>query len=387
MGGQGRDGATPATLDVMLEGMSPRTVVIAPDSFKGTASATEVARAIAAGWASVRPDDELRLMPMADGGEGTLEAFELAVPGAIRMPLIVQGPDDRPVEAYWLLLPDGTAVVELASTSGITLLDPLRPLDAHSLGFGQAIVAALDHGVGRLFLTIGGSSSSDGGVGALVALGAVFRDANKEPIPLGNRGLGTLSKVNLSGLRALPPGGAQILSDVTNPLLGPIGAASVFGPQKGADAAQVAVLEANLTRVAALIPVDTTTPGAGAAGGAGFGLLAWGATLAPGSAAVGEALGIPAALIGASVVVTGEGRFDAQSAAGKVPSYLAALATDAGAQAMLVAGLIEADTGQFAAAQSLTDLAGSSRAAMDDPLTWLEIAGARLAGLSDQGEV
>ena len=362
-------------------------VVIAPDSFKGTASATEVARAIAAGWASVRPDDELRLMPMADGGEGTLEAFELAVPGAIRMPLIVQGPDDRPVEAYWLLLPDGTAVVELASTSGITLLDPLRPLDAHSLGFGQAIVAALDHGVGRLFLAIGGSSSSDGGVGALVALGAVFRDANREPIPLGNRGLGTLSKVNLSGLRALPPGGAQILSDVTNPLLGPIGAASVFGPQKGADAAQVAVLEANLTRVAALIPVDTTTPGAGAAGGAGFGLLAWGATLAPGSAAVGAALGIPAALIGTSVVVTGEGRFDEQSAAGKVPSYLAALATDAGAQAMLVAGLIEADTAAFTAAQSLTDLAGSSRAAMDDPLTWLEIAGARLAGLSDQGEV
>ena len=362
-------------------------VVIAPDSFKGTASATEVARAIAAGWASVRPDDELRLMPMADGGEGTLEAFELAVPGAIRMPLIVQGPDDRPVEAYWLLLPDGTAVVELASTSGITLLDPLRPLDAHSLGFGQAIVAALGHGVGRLFLTIGGSSSSDGGVGALVALGAVFRDANGEPIPLGNRGLSTLSKVNLSGLRALPPGGAQILSDVTNPLLGPIGAASVFGPQKGADAAQVAVLEANLTRVAALIPFDTTTPGAGAAGGAGFGLLAWGATLAPGSAAVGAALGIPAALIGTSVVVTGEGRFDEQSAAGKVPSYLAALATDAGAQAMLVAGLIEADTAAFTAAQSLTDLAGSSRAAMDDPLTWLEIAGARLAGLSDQGEV
>ena len=362
-------------------------VVIAPDSFKGTASATEVARAIAAGWASERPDDELRLMPMADGGEGTLEAFELAVPGAIRMPLIVQGPDDRPVEAYWLLLPDDTAVVEIASTSGITLLDPLRPLDAHSLGFGQAIAAALDHGVDRLFLAIGGSSSSDGGVGALVALGAVFRDANKEPIPLGTRGLGTLSKVNLSGLRALPPGGVQILSDVTNPLLGPIGAASVFGPQKGADAAQVAVLEANLTRVAALIPVDTTTPGAGAAGGAGFGLLAWGATLAPGSAAVGTALGIPAALIGTSVVVTGEGRFDEQSAAGKVPSYLAALATDAGAQAMLVAGLIEADTGQFAAAQSLTDLAGSSRAAMDDPLTWLEIAGARLAALSDQGEV
>lgn len=363
----------------MLERMLPLTVVIAPDSFKGTASATEVARAIAVGWASARPDDELRLMPMADGGEGTLEAFELAVPGARRMPVTVQGPDDRPVHAYWLLLPDETGVVELANTSGITLLDPLRPLDAHSLGFGQAIAAALDHGVERLLLAIGGSSSSDGGVGALTGLGATFLDEANRPIRLGNRGLGALAKANLTGLRALPPRGAQILSDVTNPLLGHDGAASVFGPQKGANEAQVAGLESNLLRLARLIPINPVTPGAGAAGGTGFGLLAWGATLAPGSAAVGEALGIPAALAGASVVVTGEGRFDAQSAAGKVPSYLAALASDAGAQAMLVAGLIEADTAQFVAAQSLTDLAGSSRAAMDDTLTWLETAGSRLA--------
>ncbi len=363
----------------MLERMSPRMIVIAPDSFKGTASATRAAQAIAAGWTSVRPNDELRLMPMADGGEGTLEAFELAIPGARRMPVTVQGPDDRPVESYWLLLPDGTAVVELANTSGITLLHPLRPLDAHSLGFGQAIVAALDHGVDRLLLAIGGSSSSDGGVGALVALGASFLDSNGDPIPLGNRGLGGLARVDLMGLRPLPAGGAIILSDVTNPLLGPLGAASVFGQQKGADAAQLDELETNLARLAELIPVDAATPGAGAAGGAGFGLLAWGATPSPGSAAVGEALGISAALAGASVVVTGEGRFDAQSAAGKVPSYLAALATDAGAQAMLVAGLIEADTAQFAAAQSLTDLAGSPQAAMDDALAWLEITGARLA--------
>ncbi len=354
-------------------------VVIAPDSFKGTASATEAARAIAAGWASVRPGDELRLMPMADGGEGTLEAFELAVPGARRMPVTVQGPDDRPVDAYWLLLPDGTGVVELANTSGITLLDPLRPLDAHTLGFGQAVAAVLDHGVERLLLAIGGSSSTDGGVGALTALGATFRDARDRPIRLGNRGLGALAKVNLQGLRALPPGGARILSDVTNPLLGPLGAAAVFGPQKGANEAQVAGLESNLVRLARLIPVDPATPGAGAAGGAGFGLLAWGATLAPGSAAVGEALGIPAAVVGASVVVTGEGRFDAQSAAGKVPSYLAGLAADAGARAMLVAGLIEADPAGFAAALSLTDLAGSSAAAMRDTLVWLEAAGAALA--------
>lgn len=354
-------------------------VVIAPDSFKGTAGAGEAARAIAAGWASVRPGDDLRLMPMADGGEGTLEAFELALPGARRMPVTVQGPDDQPVDAHWLLLPGGTGVVELANTSGITLQGPLRPLDAHSFGFGQAIAAALDHGVERLLLAIGGSASSDGGAGALAALGATFRDAADRPIRLGNRGLGSLATVDLRGLRALPRGGALILSDVTSPLLGLLGAAAVFGPQKGADDAQVAELESNLVRLAGLIRVDPATPGAGAAGGTGFGLLAWGASLAPGAAAVGDALGIPAAVAGASVVVTGEGRFDAQSAAGKVASYLAGLAADAGASALLVAGLIEADPAGFAAAVSLAELAGSAAAAMRDPLAWLETAGAALA--------
>lgn len=363
----------------MLNGMSPRTIVIAPDSFKGTASATQVARALAAGWARVHPGDELRLLPMADGGEGTLEAFETAVPGSKRMPVTVQGPDDRAVHAYWLLLPNGTGVVELANTSGITLLDPLRPQTAHTLGFGQAIAAALDHGVDRLLLAIGGSSSTDGGTGALIALGAAFSDNDGTPVPLGNAGLTDLALADLSNVRALPRGGAAILSDVTNPLLGPAGAAAVFGPQKGAVAGQIDELEVNLARLSALLPVDPAIPGTGAAGGAGLGLLAWGATIAPGSAAVGEALEVPRAVAAASVVITGEGRFDDQSAAGKVPSYLRELATDAGAQAMLVAGLIEAETSGFAAAVSLTELAGSSRAAMDETLRWLEEAGARLA--------
>jgi len=359
-------------------------VVIAPDSFKGTADATEVARALAAGWAAVRPGDDLVLMPMADGGEGTLDAFELAVVGARRMPVTVTGPDARPVPAYWLLLPDGTGVVELASTSGITLLDPLRPMDAHTAGFGEAIAAALAHGVPRLYLALGGSSSTDGGVGALRTLGAVCLDEAGRPVAEGGRGLAALASVDLGALRPLPPGGALILSDVTNPLLGTHGAAAVFGPQKGADPAQVSELEGGLARLAGLLAVDPATPGAGAAGGTAYGLLAWGATLAAGSAAVGEALGVPAAVRGASVVITGEGRFDAQSAAGKVPSYLAGLAADGGARVMLVAGGIDAGAlaaapGQFAGAVSLTDLAGGVDAAMADPLGWLEVAGSRLA--------
>ena len=215
----------------------PARVIIAPDSFKGTISAGDAARAIASGWRSVRPHDEILLRPMADGGEGTLDAFEMAVPGSIRMPVTVQGPDNNPVETSWLLLPasperpGGTAVVELANTSGITLLDPLLPLDAHTLGFGQAISAALDHGVQSVLLAIGGSSSSDGGVGALAALGAQFIDPTGRPIRLGNRGLGQLARVRFDEVRALPAGGAQILSDVNNPLLGPLGAAAVFAPQ------------------------------------------------------------------------------------------------------------------------------------------------------------
>ena len=218
------------------------------------------------------------------------------------------------------------AVVELASTSGITLLDPLAPLDAHTAGFGEAIASALDHGVERLLLALGGSASTDGGVGALAALG----DASSTP-PGGRSGSATAvsarsARVDLTDLRPLPPGGAVILSDVDNPLLGARGAAAVFGPQKGADAAMVDVLESNLARLARLLPADPTPPGAGAAGGTGFGLLAWGARMGGGAGVVAEAMGLPAALEGAELVITGEGRFDGQTAAGKVPGGRAARA-------------------------------------------------------------
>lgn len=362
----------------------PAAVVIAPDSFKGTAMAVDVAGAIAAGWASARPDDALRHFPMADGGEGTLEAFAAAVPGATRMPVTVQGPDDRAVDTCWLLLPDGTGVVELANTSGLGLLGELRPLDAHTVGFGQAISAALDYGVDRLLLAVGGSSSTDGGAGALTALGAVFLDAHGQPIALGNRGLGDLDRVDLSALRTPPASGVTVLSDVTSPLLGVAGAASVFGPQKGADAAQLPVLEANLARLAGLLPADPEQPGTGAAGGTCFGLVAWGAVIAAGSAAVGDAIALPAAIASADIVITGEGRFDDQSGAGKVASYVLGLAADAAASPMLVAGSIRADTGAFAAAVSLTDLAGSGEAAMAETLRYLRDAGAELARAAER---
>ena len=232
----------------------------------------------------------------------------------------------------WLRLPasddapGGTAIVELGATSGIELLADLRPLDAHTFGLGQAIAAALAAGVSRVVVGLGSSASTDGGTGMLRALGGRFLDAAGDDVPLGGAGLASIARVDLSGLPPLPPGGVSALTDVTNPLLGRRGAAAVFGPQKGADQAQVAQLDAALAGLARLVAADPSTPGAGAAGGTGFGLLAWGATLEPGSRAVAELIGLPEAAAAASVVITGEGSFDGQSAAGKVPSHVASLA-------------------------------------------------------------
>ncbi|WP_348790122.1 glycerate kinase [Leifsonia sp. NPDC080035] len=364
------------------------TVVVAPDSFKGSASATEVATALAEGWRAERPGDHVLRAPMADGGEGTLDAFEVAVPGAIRHPMRVTGPSGDGVDASWLLLPDGTALVELAETSGLGLLRRPAPHDAHTIGFGQAIAAALDAGATGLLLAIGGSASTDGGSGALTALGARLLDADGRIVPPGNRGLGRLARVDLDGLRPLPPGGARILSDVTSPLLGPSGAAAVFGPQKGATAADVPVLEAGLARFAAVASgavgdradvADPAAAGAGAAGGTGFGLMLWGATVSAGAAAVGEAIGLPALVGSADAVLTGEGRFDSQSAAGKVPEYVSGLAAAAGIPAYLAAGSIQAPPAAFAASAELAALSGGVDAAIADPARWAREAGAALA--------
>ncbi|QIG39332.1 glycerate kinase [Microbacterium sp. 4R-513] len=365
-----------------------RSAVFAPDSFKGSIGAAAAAAALAAGWGSVRPADLIVLRPVADGGEGTLDAFAAAVPGAQRMSVVVRGPDGRATDASWLLLPStpeaslGTAVVELASTSGMELLGDRRlPWDADTTGFGQAIVAALDSGVSRLVLGIGSSASTEGGIGLLTALGARFTDAAANPVAPGARGLLSLADADLEGLRPLPPGGVLVLSDVTNPLLGLAGAAAVFGPQKGLGRDDVPRVDDGLSRLAGLLPADPQTPGAGAAGGTGFALLAWGARLVPGAAEVAELVGLRDALAEASVVITGEGSYDGQSAAGKAPAHVAALATESGVPVALAAGRIteDASTSAFAATVSLTDLAGSTTAALHEPARWLREAGAVLA--------
>ncbi|MEJ3404304.1 glycerate kinase [Rathayibacter sp. YIM 133350] len=367
-------------------------ILIAPDSFKGSVAAVAAAEAIAAGWRTVRAGDDVRLIPMADGGEGTIAAFSLAVPGASAMPVSVHGPDGSMVESAWLRLPptprhpQGVGVVELAATSGIELLERPAPFDAHTLGFGEAIAAALDAGVDRLLLGIGSSASTDGGSGALVGLGVRVLDAHDLPVPLGNRGLAGARRIDVSALRPIPSGGAVILGDVTNPLLGPTGAAAAFGAQKGAGAEDIVVLEANLGHWSALLasagmPVRAAPDagGAGAAGGTGFGLLAWGAAMQAGAGAIGDALGLPAAIAAADLVITGEGRFDDQSLAGKVPGHVLEVAATTATPTALVAGSIAADPAGFVQALALEDLAGSRSAALGDPLRWLHEAGSRLA--------
>lgn len=360
-------------------------VVLAPDSFKGSITAADAAASLAEGWSSVEPSATFVHRPMADGGEGTVAAFEAAVPGARCIPVVVDGPAGTPVETGWLLLPasteapGGTAVVDLASTSGIELLDELRPWDADTTGFGQAIAAALDHGVTRLIVGIGSSASTDGGTGMLAALGARFLDASGAPVARGARGLADIVSVDLSGLRAAPD--VRVLTDVTNPLTGPRGAAAVFGPQKGLALTELAEVDAGLARLSDLLALDPALPGAGAAGGTGGALAVWGATLAPGAAEVAELIGLADAIADADVVVTGEGSYDGQSGDGKVPSFIAGLAASAGATALLAAGRITADseTALFAASASLTEIAGSSDAALSDPARWLREAGALLA--------
>ena len=351
-------------------------VVIAPDSFKGSLSASRVAEAVAEGWASVRPDDELTLLPQADGGEGTLDAVEAAVPGCVRRGAgPVTGPDGRPVPGEWLELPDGTAVVELAQMCGLPLMEALDPLGATTFGLGQVIHAALASGARRLVIGLGGSASTDGGAGALAALGLVAQDGGLRASELGD-----ITALDPSGLLAPPDDGVVLLSDVTNPLLGPAGAAAVYGPQKGATPEQIVLLDAGLAHFASLLGGDPARPGTGAAGGTGYGFTAaWGATIEPGADYLAKLSGLPEAVAAADVLLTGEGRFDATSLTGKLVGQLIGIAGEHGVRVGVIAGQLAAApvarNGSPLWSTSLVDLAGSVPAALADPAHWLRAAG------------
>ncbi|MFJ9444699.1 glycerate kinase [Kitasatospora sp. NPDC101235] len=357
-------------------------VVLAPDSFKGTVTATDAARALADGWRSVRPDDELIARPMADGGEGTLAAVAAALPGTTEHDVSgCTGPDGRPVTGRYALLPDGTALVELAVASGLPLMSRPAPLTATTRGTGETVAAALDAGVRRLTVALGGSASTDGGTGLLAALGLRLTDAEGRELSDGGGALLRAHRVDATGLRPAPPGGVVLLTDVTNPLLGPDGAAAVYGPQKGADPSEVALLDQGLSRLAALLGADPDQAGSGAAGGTAYGLTAaWDAVIRPGAAAVADLLHLDQDIATADLVITGEGRYDATSLRGKAVGEVLARAARAGVPARIVAGESADDR-----ALTLSALAGNPASAREHAQKWLVRAGARLAHDAAEG--
>ncbi len=323
-------------------------IVIAPDSFKESLSALEVAKALEAGFRKIFPAAEYDLVPMADGGEGTVHAMIQAA-GGMLLTTQVAGPLNQPVDAQFGLLPEHTAVVEMAAASGLPLLRPeLRnPMITTTWGTGELIRTALDHDAKKIIIGIGGSATIDGGAGAVQALGAKLLDENGNPIPPGGRGLKKLVKIDLT---SFDPRISQteilVASDVDNPLTGPNGAARVFGPQKGATPEMVELLDENLKHYAKIIHdqlnIDIeNVPGAGAAGGLGAALIAFcNAKLRSGSLLVAQTVNLPARLEGAAVCLTGEGRIDSQSKHGKVCYRVAQLAGEKNVPAIAVVGSI-----------------------------------------------
>ena len=363
-------------------------VLIAPDSFKGSISATDAAEAIARGWRKVRPDDELIIRPLADGGEGTLEALHHRHGGSYQSVAIFT-PDDQEIQSQWLLLDDGTAVVELAAASGLPLMQSLAPLTAHTYGFGQLLrAAAADPRTQRIVATVGGSASTDGGVGALKALGVKFLDSSGEEILAGGIGLLKLTVIDIHQLISTPPGGVLLLTDVTNPLLGEKGAARVFAPQKGANESEILILEEALAHFSHISGGDALSPGSGAAGGTAFGLHAlWGSEITSGSKFIFSALGIADEVGSADLIITGEGSLDSQSFDGKVIGSLSSLTQKAGKTLWAIVGVNNSPhlPEALSTVISLTDCAGNSNSAYKEAERWLEVAGRNAALLYVEG--
>jgi glycerate kinase len=366
-------------------------VLVAPDKFKGSLTALEVADAVARGLTAGRPDVEVDRLPVADGGDGTLAAALAA--GFEAVPVTATGPTGEPVETAYARLGD-VAVVEMADVSGLARLPGGRrqPRTATSRGTGELVAAAVAAGARRVVLGIGGSATTDGGAGLLQALGAELLDADGAPVGPGGAALEQLARVDVSGV-ATALGGAEVVvaCDVDNPLTGPSGAAAVYGPQKGAGPDDVVLLDRCLARLADAVAGATgrdlrDEPGAGAAGGVGFAALAvLGAQLRPGIDLLLDLLGFDRLVAGADLVVVGEGSLDGQSLRGKAPVGVARRARAAGVPAVVaVCGRRDLDDAALQgagidAAHALTDLEPDPERCMAEAGPLLEQLAQRIA--------
>ena len=378
----------------------PLRVLVAPDSFGGALDSVAVAQAIAAGWLRARPGDEVVRTPMADGGEGTLAAVAAALAErAVRRSVPAHDPLDRQIFADYLLLDSGrTAFVEMAAASGLAQLSteertPAAARVATTRGTGELVRAALDAGVKRLILGLGGSATTDGGAGMLAALGVRLLDMSGKALGPGGAALAELVVVDPAGLDPrLARVEVVVASDVTNPLTGPAGAAVTYGPQKGADPAAVTELDGALSVYGAAVEAATgravaDLPGAGAAGGMGAALLGFtNATLRPGVEVVAEMAELAAALDATDLVITGEGRADEQTLAGKAAMGVALAAAKRGIPVVLLCGTLGPGSealevsGLFKLVQPIGDRPMTLAEAMADTDRLLTNAAERLAG-------
>ncbi|MEW2514324.1 glycerate kinase [Streptomyces sp. NPDC046870] len=369
-----------------------RRVLIAADKFKGSLTAVQVAERVTAGLRRVVPDLQVEALPVADGGDGTVDAAVAA--GFERREVRVAGPLGDEVTAAFALR-GGTAVVEMAEASGLQRLPAgvFAPLTASTYGSGELLRAALDAGARTIVFGVGGSATTDGGAGMLSALGARFLTEEGEPVPPGGGGLAGLARADLSGLDPRLSSVELVLaSDVDNPLTGPQGAPAVYGPQKGASPDDVATLDAALAHFAKVLEAETgpraagyaAAPGAGAAGGIGYGALLLGARFRPGIEVMLDVLGFAPALERASLVITGEGSLDEQTLHGKAPAGVAAAARAAGKEVVAVCGRLALPTeallrAGIARAYPLTSVEPDVARCIADAGPILERVAARLA--------
>jgi glycerate kinase len=329
-------------------------IVIAPDSYKESLPACEVAQAIESGFREIFPDAQYVRVPVADGGEGTVEAMIAATHGTVKTSRVT-GPLGEPVDAMWGISGDGlTAFIEMAAASGLALVPAAQrnPLLTTSRGTGELILHALEQGAKSIIIGIGGSATNDGGAGMVQALGARLSDANGKELTAGGGSLISLNSIDIAGLDPrLAACSLRVACDVTNPLTGDLGASRVFGPQKGATDAMIVELDASLAHYAEVIKkslhIDVlNVPGAGAAGGMGAALMAFlGAELGRGIEIVTQALNLEEHIHDCSLVLTGEGRIDSQSIHGKVPVGVASVAKKYHKPVIGIAGCLTTDVG------------------------------------------
>lgn len=327
-------------------------IVIASDSYKGSLDSSQVNEAMRKGILRVFEDAEIICIPIADGGEGTVDAVMTCCGGSYCYETVT-GPDGREVIARYGILPDKSAVIEMAAASGLPLVQDVTPdavMNSTTYGTGQLIASALDKGCRKIYIGIGGSATNDGGIGMLQALGVSFLDADNREVGFGGKYLDKIARIDISNLDPrIQETSLVVMSDVTNPLCGENGAAVVYGPQKGATEEEIAILDKGLAQFAELIchmnlPDIRNLPGAGAAGGLGGGLVSFlGAEIRPGIKAILEIADFEKSVQWADLILSGEGRIDGQSANGKVVSGIAEIAGKYNVPVIAICGSVEKD--------------------------------------------